>query len=174
MKSLAVLLFSFFTTIIVAQVQSKPFEVPANFPPAEKTDYIKFKDDFINATNWIENTPLDEQKESRFATGRFVFLYLMSSPDVDAVMDNTVVQVTGKNSSLMTVYLGSYARLSFESPKGKQDHLKCAITALKSVIKFYKANLDKGLKKDKNIVKLIAADEKNELEKWINDNNGKK
>jgi hypothetical protein len=174
MKSLFIVLLSFFAGIHVAQAQAKPFEAPANFPPAEKTDFIKFKDDFINATNWIENTPFDEQKESRFATGRFVFLYLMSSPDVDAVMDNTVLQISGKNSSLMTVYLGSYARLAFESPKGKQDHLKCAMTALKSVIKFYKTNLDKGLKKDKNIVKLIAADEKNELEKWINDNNGKK
>ena len=34
----------------------------------------------------------------------------------------------------------------------------------------YKANIEKGLKKDKNIVKLIEADEKGELEKWIKDN----
>jgi hypothetical protein len=175
MKSLLFLLFSFFVANVTVQAQSKPFKAPVNFPPAEKADYSKFKEDFINATNWFENTPFDEQKESRRESGRFITLYLLSSPDVDAVMDNTSLQLMKENSmTLLTVYLGSYARLAFESPKGKQDHLKCAIFALKSVIKFYKTNLNKGLKKDANIVKLIAADEKNELEKWISENNGKK
>jgi hypothetical protein len=174
MKSLFIVLFSIFTSFHAAQAQSKPFEVPANFPLAEKTDYIKFKDDFINATNWLENTPFNEQKESRASVNGFIINYLTNSPDVDAVLDGTVMKIADKNAEFLTIYMGSYARLAFESPKGKQDHLKCSIAALKSVIKFYKANLDKGLKKDKNVAKLIAADEKNELEKWINDNDGKK
>ena len=66
--------------------------------------------------------------------------------------------------------MGSYARLASESEKGKQDHAKCVTAALKSIIQYYKTNIDKGLKKDKNITKLIEADEKGELAKWIKDN----
>jgi hypothetical protein len=174
MKSLFALFFTLFVGISIAKAQSKSFEAPANFPPSDKKEFIKFKDDFLKAADWLENTPFDEQKETRRSNGRFAFLFLQGSPDVDAVMDNTVVKISKENFEFMTIYLVSYARLAFESEKGKQDHTKCAITALKSVIKFYKANLDKGLKKDKNIVKLMEADEKNQLEKWIIDNGGKK
>jgi hypothetical protein len=174
MKSLLALVFSLFMGITIAQAQSKPFEVPEKFDVSDKKQYIKFKDDFLKAADWLEDTPLNEQKESRRSTGRFTFLYLQGSPDVDAVMDNTVLKIAEKNSELMTIYLVSYARLAFESERGKQDHTKCAITALKAVIKFYKSNIDKGIKKDKNIVKLIEVDEKNQLEKWIIENGGGK
>ncbi len=171
MKSLLALVFSLFMSMSYGQ--SKPFEAPADFPPAEKKEFIKFKDAFINAVNWFENTPLNEQKDTRREAGTFIIKYLMDSPDVDAVLDQTVMTVAKKNPEFMTIYMGVYARLAFESEKGKQDHAKCAIAALKGVIKFYKANIDKGLKKDKNIIKLMEADDKNELEKWIKDNGGK-
>jgi hypothetical protein len=171
MKFIVTLALSLFG--IMSYAQSKPFEEPANFPPSDKKEFGKFKDDFMNAVNWYENTPFNEQQDSHESAAAFIMKYLMDSPDVDAVLDGSVLKVAEKNPQMLTIYMGSYARLAFESPKGKQDHIKCSIAALKSVMKFYKANIDKGLKKDKNIVKLVEADEKNELEKWIKDNGGK-
>ena len=100
----------------------------------------------------------------------FIIQYLTDSPDVTVSIDGTALKVANKNSELLILFMGGYARLAFESEKGKQDQTKCVTAALKSVMKYYKANIEKGLKKDKNIVKLIEADEKGELEKWIKDN----
>jgi hypothetical protein len=175
MKILGTLLLSFsFFMCITLNAQSKPFELPANYPPTEKSEYIKFKADFLNGIKWLEETPFNEQGKSRKKANAFIVEYLTNSPDISVAIDGTALKVADKNSDLLVIYMGGYARLAFESQKGKQDQTQCVTAALKSIIKYYKANIDKGLKKDKNILKLIAADEQGELEKWIKDNTDSK
>ncbi len=154
--------------------KSKPFEAPTNYPPSETKDYIKFKDAFLNCLAWLENTPFNEQQESRLQANAFIVEYLTNSPDVSVILDGTALKVADKNPDLLIIYMGSYARMAFESEKGKQDQTQCVAAALRSIIKFYKANIEKGLKKDKKVVKLIEADEKGELDKWIKDNSATK
>ncbi len=177
MKALSTLLFSFSLFMgmtMTLNAQSKPFELPANYPPTEAKDYIKFKADFLNGIKWLEETPFNEQADSRGKANAFIVEYLTNSPDISVIIDGTAIKVANKNSDLLVIYMGGYARLAFESEKGKQDQTQCVTAALKSIIKYYKANMGNGLKKDKNVLKLIAADEKGELEKWIKDNTDSK
>jgi hypothetical protein len=96
--------------------------------------------------------------------------YLTNSPDISVTLDETAIKIADKNPDLLALYMGAYARLAFESEKGKQDQKQCVTAALQSIIKYYKANSSKGLKKDKKVLKLIEADDKGELGKWIKDN----
>ena len=99
---------------------------------------------------------------------------MTNSPDISVALDGTVLKVTNKNPELLAIFMASYARSAFESEKGKQDQTKCNIAGLKSVMTFYKANIEKGLKKDKSIVKLMESNDKGELEKWVKENSGSK
>lgn len=171
MKHLLTLILSLFIGSMYAQ--SAPFEMPANYPPTDNKDYIKFKTDFLNAVNWLENTPFNEQKESRVMVNAFVLEYLTNSPDVSVALDACAIRIAEKDAELLPIYMGNYARLAFESAVNKEDQTACITVALKAVIQFYKNNIKKGLIKNYSILQLIEADEKGHLNNWIKDNRGR-
>jgi len=49
-----------------------------------------------------------------------------------------------------------------------RDDVQCNLAALHSTIKVYKKGV--GLKKNKEMEKLIALDDKGQLEQWVKDN----
>lgn len=66
--------------------------------------------------------------------------------------------------------MGGWTRYALQNNYSK-DSVQGSIAGIKSAIKVYKTGL---LKKDKEMDKLIALDEKGELETWVNNAFAKK
>ena len=67
--------------------------------------------------------------------------------------------------------MGGWTKYCLENNYSK-DNLKGNLAGIRSAIKVYKLGV--GLKKDKEMQKLIDLEDKGELEKWVNDQLAKK
>ncbi|MBZ4191995.1 hypothetical protein [Niabella beijingensis] len=139
--------------------------------PATKEEFIKREPEVINVIDWLENTPLDQDADKRKYMNALLVGWLTNSPTVTVEVDSKVAPMSKKNPGLLPIFLGGWIKYSLQNAYSK-DAVKCNLAGIKSVIKIYKAG--NGIRKDKDIEKLVALDNKNELETWIASRLGKK
>ena len=162
MLILALLMFDGF----IANAQD--FEVPKNFNPKTKDDFAAFEKDVIACVNWLETTPPDQNIEKRKDAGAFLIQWISGSPTVTISLDaQAVVKVTDKNPQLLVLFLGGWTRYALQNNYSK-DIYKGYYEGLKSVVGVAKKSA--GLKKDKDLDKVVAIYDKGELENWIKEN----
>jgi hypothetical protein len=139
--------------------------------PTTKEEFVKSEQAVINTTNWLENTPFDRDVDKRKQLNATFVAWITNSPTVTIELNSKTVPFTKKNNDLLIIFMGGWTRYCLQNGYS-QDAVKCTLAGLKSVIKVYQ--MGNGLKKDKQIEKLIELDAKNELETWIAEQLGKK
>ncbi len=153
-------LFSFF--ICSVSVYAQTFDVPKDFDAKNVKDFRKYNKDVVNCVNWLENTPVDQDKLKRKDAATFLIEWISGSPDVSiTISDKTVTFV--ESPDLLLCYMGGWTKYVIESGN-YADSVKGNLAGIKSVIKVYKAN--KSMKRDKEVDKLVALDARGELEKY--------
>jgi len=158
--SITILLLT--TQLIFAQ----DFEIPKNIQLEKESDYAKYETDVVNGINWLENTSIEEQTTKRKNTNAFVLKWIMGTPTISIGLQAFQIDLTKKNPELLTSFLGGWAKFAIENPSEKEDAIKANIEGFKSLMKVYSANKGKGMKKDKNIEKLIKLNPE-ELKEWV-------
>jgi len=141
------------------------FTVPKNYTLKEVSDYAKYEKDIIDCVIWLENTPVDEQRNKRSKANQFLIQWVTGSPNLTISINSKIVNFTDKNPDLLIIFLGGWAKYALENPEYKDDEVKCNLAGLRSVIKVYKKR--NGMKKDRNVEKLIKLEKKGELEEWV-------
>lgn len=120
----------------------------------------------LESIDWLEDTPHDQEADKRQMLNALLLQWLTDSKDVTVELNAIVLDYTKKNEDFLFIFMGGYARYCIQNNYSK-DALKGSLAGLKSIIKVYK--MGNGVKKDKNIEKLVELDNKGELEAWVNE-----
>ena len=118
----------------------------------------------IATVNWLENTPLDQEADKRQIQKALLIAWITNAPTVTLEINASVLTFTKKNSELIVFFMGGWTKYSLEN-NYSTDSIKCNMAGITSAIKVYKKGI--GLKKDKEMEKLIELEDKGELEKWV-------
>jgi hypothetical protein len=139
--------------------------------PKGKKAYLKSEKNVLATINWLETTPLNQDAEKHKQQFSLLTGWVMNSPTVDLTLDESVVTFTKENKELLTFFMAGYTKYALENNHSK-DEVKGSIAGVRSAIKVYKKGV--GMKKDKEMDKLVQLENKGELEKWVTDQLGKK
>jgi hypothetical protein len=154
--------------LICNQAKTQTFEVPKNYELKIKDDYEKYENDIIACANWMENTPLDKESQKWVDANVFLLKWLTGSPTVNVnIRADLLVKYFEKNNEFQIIFLAGWTRYALENNYSK-DQQKGYFEGFKSVITVYKKGL--GVKKSKDMDKLVKIYDKGELESWIEKN----
>jgi hypothetical protein len=157
-----------FALILSIQISfAQTFQVPQNVTLKTNEDYAKYEKDIISFVNWLEETPVNEQQDKRKAGSAFFITWITGAPNVTIELNADIANFA-ENPDLLVAFMGGWTRFVLENPKEGTDVLKGNMAGLKTAIKIYKKG--NGIKKSKNIDKLIKMDDAGELEKWVASN----
>lgn len=160
----------FIITLLLAFAQTlfaQDFQVPKNPVLKKKEDFAKYEKDVIACSNWLENTPLDKEVSKRKDASAFLLTWVSGAPNVTIEINQKIVNFTEKNPDLLMIFIGAWTRFALENPDAAKDMTKGNLAGLRGVIKFYQANLEKGIKKDKNVENLVKLEKEGKLEAWV-------
>lgn len=163
MKSLFSVVFFFSMCLIVA---AQEFELPKNISLRKAKDYLKYNTAVVNAVNWLEKTPIQEQIAKREKVSEFLTEWVTGTETLTINIYDFQVVLTDKNPDLLMTFLGAYSKFVIENPSEKDNELASNIAAFKSLLKVYKNNKGKGILIDEKVEKLLSLDEA-KLKKWI-------
>ncbi len=166
MKSIKTILALVALLIVSSGIYAQDFEVPKNVKMKKAKDYEKYEQDVIKAVNWLEATPLNKYKNKRKDVNQFLMQWLAGAPNVSIEISAFQLDYTDKNPELLMIFMGAWAKDALENPDADDKTLAGNLAGFKSMLKFYKANIDKGLKKNRKIEKLLKLDD-SELEAWV-------
>jgi hypothetical protein len=153
----------FFTLLLTNTLFGQHFQVPPNYSFTSKDDYSKYEKAVIQAVDWLENTPLNQETDKRKQVNIFIFKYIEGSPTVSVALQGYVTELTKKNPELLIAFLGGWAKYQLEHPTVK-DQVKLNTEGVKTIMKIYKLG---GAAKDKNVEKLLKLTADPELENWV-------
>jgi len=134
--------------------------------PKSKEEYTASEPNVINTVNWLEDTPLDQDADKRQAQTTLLVGWLTNAPQVSVTIDAKMMPFVTKGTEvLMVMFMGGWTKYCLQNNYSK-DRVQCNLAGIRSAIKVYKKG---GLKKNKDMQKLITLDDKGELEQWVKD-----
>ena len=150
-------------------INAQEFEVPENYSLVAAEDYEPYKQDILNAIEWLEITPLNEQEEKRKEVSAFFMQWVTGSPTVSISLLPYVLDLSEKNSELLMIFLGGWTKASIDQ-NYKITDTEGNIAGIKSVLAFYSKNRKAGINKNKTIEKLLKQDTDKDIKKWLEKN----
>jgi hypothetical protein len=158
-----ILVFAVFF-FVATTIQAQEFEVPENYKLVKAEDYDVYEQDIVNATKWLIETPVNEQKAKRIEVQKFLFKWLEGSPKITMAVTQDIVTFMESPESFI-IYLGGWASYCIENKDYKND-LQGNIRGIESVIAFYNAN-KKELGKIKAIERYKKLQKKGKLKSHL-------
>jgi hypothetical protein len=132
--------------------------------PTTKEGFVKSETAVINTIDWLENTPLNQQAGKRKQLYATFMAWLTNSPTVTIDIETKITPFARKNSDLLFMFMGGWTKYSLQNNYSK-DAVKCNVAGVKAAIKVYQ--MGNGIKKDKEMERIIDIDSKNELDAWV-------
>src|SRR5579863_3179643 len=132
--------------------------------PTTKEEFTASEPKVINTINYLETTPIDKQGEAWRAQASVLMAWLTNSPEVTVDIDSKTVTFAKKNPELLMIFMGGWTRYVLQNGYSR-DKIHANVAGIKSSIKVYK--LGNGLKKDKEMDKLVKLDDSGGLEAWV-------
>jgi hypothetical protein len=163
MSFMKALFFLFFFTLAFGQIFSQDLQ-SLDPLPTTRDEFVKSEPAVIALVDWLETTPLGQETDKRKGMNALLLTWLTNAPTVTVEVNTKVTPMSKKNPDLLTVFLGGWTKYSLQNSYSK-DPVKCNLAGIRSVLKVYKLGM--GVKKDKDIEKLVELDVRNELEAWI-------
>lgn len=141
---------------MISTVYAQDFELPENYKLVVAADYAVYEQDVVNATKWLVETPINEQKAKRIEVQTFLFKWLEGSPKITLNVNADIITFMESPESFI-IYLGGWASYCIENKDYKND-LQGNVHGIKSVIAFYDANKKeigkmKGIERYKKLLK---------------------
>jgi hypothetical protein len=132
--------------------------------PTTREEFIASEKKVLATIDWLENTPIGTEVQKRKVQSALLLGWDINSPTVTIEFNTDLtMDFSKKNPDLMIVFMGGWTRYALQNGYS-QDILQGTLAGLRSAIKVYKTGL---LKKDKNMEKIVALEEKGELEATV-------
>jgi hypothetical protein len=132
--------------------------------PSTKEEFTASEPNVINTVNYLETTPIDKQGDAWRMQAKLLVGWITNSPQVTVEMNEKVMPFSKRNPELMFVFMGGWTKYVLQNGYSK-NKLQSNVAGIRSAIKVYKAG--NGLKKDKEMDKLIKIDDSGGLEAWV-------
>jgi len=152
-------------------VSAQTSDLLQNPLPKTKEEFTASEPSVINTVNYLESTPIDKEGDAWRIQAAMLMAWLTGSPQVTIEVDAKTMTFSRKNPELMIVFMGGWTRYVLQNTYSK-DKVQGNIAGIKSAIKVYK--MGSGLKKDKEMEKLIKLEEDGGLESWVAEKLGQK
>src|SRR6478735_4426915 len=161
-------LFIITVLLVFAQTMfAQEFEVPKNISLKTNEDFAKYEKDVIACCKWLQATPLNQEVSKRKEAYAFLLSWGSGAPNVTIEISPKVVKFSEDNTDLLMMFISGWARFALENPADNKDKHKGNLAGIKSVTAFYKANLKNGMKKNKEVEKLVKLEAEGKLEAWV-------
>ncbi|MBB4801865.1 hypothetical protein HNP37_001926 [Flavobacterium nitrogenifigens] len=144
------------------------FDLPQDIKLKTESDYVKYENDIVSATKWLEETDLDKETDKRKQIDAFVINWVSGTPTITVEMNSSIMKLYGKNNELLVLYMGSYSSYFIENKNA--DKTSAIKAGLVSMINVYKKGI--SIKKNKEMEKVIEALDQNKLDEYITKNFG--
>jgi hypothetical protein len=161
MKSLKITILTLFVAFSL-QLSAQKAKMLSKVPET-KEEFLASEPNVIATVDWIETSPINEDEELHKLQYALLMAWLTDSPTVTLSLEGYVMDYTKKNSELLIVFMGGWARYSLQNEYAT-DAIQCNLAGIQSMIKVYKTG---KLKKDKKMEELVALESKGELETWL-------
>lgn len=113
---------------------AQSFEVPQNVQLETATDYAKYEQDVVRATDWLVGTNLDMERARRKEVGTFLVKWITGSPDITVELNNGIGDLYGQNTDLLLIYMAAYSKYCIQHKNAaKFDAVKAAVLTMAEV-----------------------------------------
>jgi hypothetical protein len=154
--------------VLSTQLVGQGLDLPKNITLKYTVDYATYEPYVAKCVKWIETTPLDQDKDRHSDAYGFLFNWVNGAPNVHVDIQPAFLNIKQKkNFPLLVVYIGEWSLYELKNGD-KSNPAQAAMQAIRGAIKVYKKG--SSFAKDKNLEKLIALDEKGQLEKFVEAN----
>jgi len=127
-------------------------------------DFRKLEPDVIKAFNWLMDTPVGTEPETRNALHAFLITWATGTPDITIELKNKILPYM-KQSECLVIFLGGYSVYALEHG-GSVEPEDAALYATERVIEFYQANVG-ALGTNKDVEKFMKLKADGELKAYI-------
>jgi hypothetical protein len=129
------------------------------------SDYKLADSAVLQTANFLLSTPIDQNVPTRIKAGQFVMRWMEGTPDYTFSLEQNAIKYLSGNVDLMLLYMTSMAKYALET---KANDVKIiTINGIKTLLT-YVNNPVSNVKKDKNLKKLSDANDKGNLESFLN------
>lgn len=153
-----------FCLLFALHVKAQSSPVPTGYVLKEKADYARYSMEVISTTDWLQQTPWQEQPELHQQAQNFLIDWLSGSPDVLVIISPTVKKLYQKNKELLITYLSAYAKYALQH-KSNFSKYDADAAAVQAIIAKYQNQPDHI--KDHYLDKLVTIQEQGQLDKWM-------
>lgn len=153
--------------LLATSVSAQEFVVPQKYSLEKAEDYATYEDDIIACATWLETAPVKGEKKKLKAANMFLMQWLTGSPSVTIEINEKIVNFSEVNPELLSVFMAGWAKYALEN-KSEYNEVSANIAGIRSVIKSYDNNLNKGMKQDEAIEKYKELMQYNQITKWVN------
>jgi hypothetical protein len=119
------------------------------------------------AANYLLTTPLVKDNIPRLKSIQYIIRWMTGTPDYSFVLDEKATKFAKKSNDLLGLYMAAMTKYVLENKADSKDQEKIKLNALKMVIA-YARNEQSKVKITSELKKAMAAEEKGELEAYLN------
>jgi len=141
-----------------------------------KYDEIKLetKDDFneiannsaLQASNYLLSTPMDSKSIDRLRSLQFIIKWMTGSPDYSFTLDEQATKFAKGNDDLLGLYMAAMTKYVLENKAESKNQNTIKLNAVRIIIKYAK-DINNKVKINKELKKVIEAEENGKLEEYL-------
>ncbi len=156
-RSLVCLLFVSMSLI------AQEVEIPKNLYLERAEDYKSTEQLFLNATEWLLNTPVSDNPTKRKEINAFLLKWMSGSPTVSIELVSGIVPLTC--AECLMSFMSGWTKYSLENNYSK-NKVDGAVAGAENAISFYMKNKEE-IGKSAEMEKLIKQQKKGKLIEYI-------
>ncbi|MBL7731131.1 MAG: hypothetical protein JNM88_08140 [Chitinophagaceae bacterium] len=122
----------------------------------------------LQAATYLLSTPMDANSIDRLKSLQYILKWMSGTPDYSFTLDEQATKFAKGNDDLLGLYLAAMTKYVLENKQAAEDKDKIKLNAVKLIIAYAK-DTKNNVKINKELKKVIEADEKGKLEEYLND-----
>ncbi len=151
----------------IATAHAQEFELPDQYKFEKAADYATYESHVIQAIDWINETPLNQEENKRKETNAFLLKWISGSPTVHLEIKQEIVTFIDSPDLLM-IFMSGWTKYALQS-KDFNNKVEGSLAGVEAVIAFYEKNRQ-SMKKDKAVEKYVKLKANGKLRAYIVEN----
>jgi hypothetical protein len=169
-KALIIIAISVFAPMVLTAQDYSKLE---NIVLKEKPDYPKNENLVLECSNYLLNSPIEslDKDLNHLRALQFIMRWMEGTPDYKFSLDESIVDVTKSNSTLLGIYMSCMSKFVIENKDKSKDQAEIKYNSFITFIR-YCEDPARNVKQSKKIKELIKAKNENTLREYLKiDNN---
>lgn len=158
------ILFITIISLCLSTAASAQLKIPDYRKFDKSTNYAAYEKDILNCITFLENTPLQKDRDSLTTEANmFLLAWLSGSPKVVITLSSYTTKICATDNQLLAIFLGGAARYQILSKDTSE--IPTQVAAIQAIIKYYKG--DNGAAPNDFIDSLVEINKQDQLATWL-------